>query len=234
MDAEVENIKELLRTVPIFLEGEPVATKVAMGLLPFNTGIEIECYKSPNYDVELFKKIPGIVDVQVDDYEQRYQIPSGLDGMICLYRLCEMLKTYSMLNEGSGIHLHVGMYDEWKHLNYKTKEENTNWILQELDSWGYKGTYNYRSFSSGASWIRSNSDYKTVEVRICEMTFDYEVLIKRILHFHKIVRRLKLELVCDTESELRELEMLQKELEEPEQVSDQQIVQIVKSRKIRL
>ena len=70
---------------------------------------------------------------------------------------------------------------------------NSDYILTELDKWKYKGTYNPRKcvFSSSRNWVRFKDTLKTMEIRIGEMTFDYELLFERIRHCNEIVKTLK-------------------------------------------
>lgn len=171
--------------------------------LPFSTGFEIECNMLESYDHDAFKKIPNILDVQVDTDEQRYRIPRGINGMICLYNICNQLKTHSSLNPLSGIHYHVDMSDCFKSLIPSTfveesmKEPNflnaNQWILDELDKWNYKGTYNRRSLKIDTrnGWINFQSGFMTCEIRIGEMSFDYKLLIKRIIDANRIVSMLR-------------------------------------------
>lgn len=70
-------------------------------------------------------------------------------------------------------------------------EQNKEFILQELDKWEYPGSYNPRGITCHRTWVRMRSGYKTFEFRIIEMTFDYEVLIKRVLHASLLSKLLK-------------------------------------------
>ena len=102
---------------------------------------------------------------------------------------------------GSGIHYHVDcggagpLYESLKnklyrspnHIEVKEREQ----ILQELDTWNYKGSFNSRNIGEGYHYIRFNLGHNTMEFRIGEMTFDYNILVKRIYHANDIVRRVK-------------------------------------------
>ncbi len=165
--------------------------------LPYSTGFEIECMQGKHYNVDNFKKIPDILDVINDTSEQRYRIPSGIKGFMCLYNISEQLQINSELNSLSGIHYHVDMTDCF---NIITKEfilKNRDWIIKELETWNYKGTYNSKginhnniSIGDAGNWARF-SHHSTLEFRIGEMTFDYKVLVKRIIHCNSIVKRIK-------------------------------------------
>ena len=162
-------------------------------LLPYSTGIEIECNKSPNFDIDLFRSIPDIIAINCDNSEQRFRIPNGINGMICLYNICQQLKHNSELNFGSGIHYHIdttGFHDEV----VRELEKNEESVLKELDSWNYQGNYNKRGISTyvygTGMWVRQQKDFKTLEFRIGEMSFDYNLIIKRIFHCQSIVKNL--------------------------------------------
>lgn len=158
-------------------------------LLPYSTGFEIECSKSEFFKNSNFTIIPNILDVSCDNGEQRYRIPNGIPGLICLFNICNQLKIDSLLNFGSGIHYHIDTTDCFKDL-VKTATENQDWILNELDTWNYKGDYNKRGINPFGNWLKFNS-LETFEFRIGEMSFDYKVLVNRIIHANNIVKRLK-------------------------------------------
>lgn len=159
--------------------------------LPYSTGFEIECNYGPLYKVENFRAIPDIMDVQNDSGEQRYRIPTGLRGLVCLYNICEQLKLNSELNYGSGIHYHLNLSDCFSKITDNHIKENSDWILEELDTWGYPGQYNSRECSRQRCWCKYSDEHQTMEIRVGEMSFDYEVLVKRIIHGNEIIKRLK-------------------------------------------
>lgn len=170
------------------------------GYLPRSIGIEIECDQGPTFDKEFFTNIPYIMDVGIDSYEQRYRIPNGLRGLVCLYLISLTCKQHSLLNVSSGIHYHIDLTDcffDFKHALENSKESQT-FLLSQLDEWDYKGTYNTRCLGSGGVWARFQEGFKTLEIRIGEMTFDYEVLIKRIRSITRIV-----EILMDTHGIIR-------------------------------
>lgn len=194
-------LEELVRTAPLVLltlKDEKEIAK-ANNFLPYSTGFEIECEKDKLYNKDCFSVIPDILDIDVDSSEQRYRIPNGIRGLICLYHICEQLKRNSLLNYGSGIHYHVDCTESNMDKS-NALSKNCMWILEELDTWNYKGKYNTRGIGvlelsreytivQGA-WVRPNS-IGTLEFRIGEMSFEYETLAKRIIHCNSIVRRLK-------------------------------------------
>lgn len=165
-------------------------------LVPYSTGFEIECnYRQNCYVEENFRTIPDIMHVYNDSTEQRYRIPNGLKGIICLYNICEQLRINSELNPLSGIHYHVDCTDYSMQLllDENFMKTNEQWILNELSTWKYKGTYNSKGISiphyHTGNWMRNNTG--TLEFRIGEMTFDFKLLLERITHCNEIVRVLK-------------------------------------------
>lgn len=192
---ETENINNLIERciyntplILLIINNEDIINKIN-NILPYSTGIEIECNMLNNFDKKYFELIPNIIDVNCDSREQRFRIPNGINGMICLYNICNQLKINSELNYGSGIHYHIdttGFNDKI----YKKLQENSEYILNELDNWKYKGNYNKRKIEEGNSWIRQQLVFQTIEFRIGEMSFDYNLLIKRIIHCQKIIKNL--------------------------------------------
>lgn len=164
---------------------------------PYSIGIEIECGKSPNFELHNFLDIPNILEVNIDSNEQRFRIPNGLAGLICLYNICEELATNSEINPNSGHHYHVDMTNTYHLLSSDFISNNENWILKELDSWNYGGMYNVRriEFSSSHHWVRFQREFKTAEFRIGNMTFDYSIIVKRLIHASSIIQRLNKQLV---------------------------------------
>lgn len=158
-------------------------------LIPYSTAFEIECYYGENYNVEDFKKIPDIMAVQNDSGEQRYRIPNGIKGIICVYNISRELKRNSMLNLGSGIHYHVDCTDCYSKL-YRLidpNEQHKKWILSELDKWLEGDVATSRGYGS---WFKFN-DLQTLEFRLGEMTFEYPRILRRIIHCNSMVRQFK-------------------------------------------
>lgn len=187
-------LKESIYNAPLTLlnYSDKNAIKYINSLLPYTTGFEIECNQQSSFEIKDFTNIPDIVNVDVDNHEQRYQIPAGVKGFICLYHISNALIKNSELNLGSGIHYHVDATDWLPKINQlKAIQQNQQWILKELDSWQYKGDFNSRAVTSGEhSWLRF-SHHNTLEFRLGEMTFDYKLLVKRIIHCNEITKRLK-------------------------------------------
>lgn len=188
---EEGSINNIISTIPKALTINDYTKKVGKYYLPFSIGIEIECIQNVDFDIEAFKTIPNILAVNCDFDEQRFRIPKGIKGLICLYDICTMLKVNSLLNPLSGIHYHVdcSSFFDYLDLDWLKKE---NWILDELDTWEYKGTYNKREIKNGKfAWVGRRSCFKTLEFRIGEMTFDYSLMFKRIVHLCRIVETIQ-------------------------------------------
>lgn len=186
-----EKIGELLKAplTLLTIKDKEVINQIN-NLIPYSTGFEIECNKQNTYDIKNFESIPDIVHIQVDNGEQRYRIPNGIKGIICLHNICYQLRLNSELNYGSGIHYHIDCTDAKKlHTDNKALDTNAGWILPELDKWGFRGLQS-RGIGSTGRWIRT-SYHNTLEFRIGNMSFDYNVLLKNIVSANTIVRRLK-------------------------------------------
>lgn len=166
-------------------------------MLPYSTGIEIECSSRFNSFTtnNIFKeRIPELLEVDCCNNEMRFRIPKGIKGLIVLYKVSETLKDACLLNPKSGIHYHVDFTDVSKKdfvKIYNAHEGRFSWILKSLKSWNYTGRFNEWEICSTKKAVKFHSHYQTVEFRIGEMTFDYELLIKRIVHCQNICRSLK-------------------------------------------
>lgn len=194
VEVESGNIDYIIKTTPVVLDVDSEdVNKVGNYYLPYSTGFEIECEQGSSFNVENFLNIPYILDVNVDSYEQRFRIPSGIKGIQCLYNISQELIKNSLLNKGSGIHYHIDFTDCFDSLNNDNIKLNSDWILKELDTWEYKGNYNSRKcqFNTAHNWVRFQSCFNTMEIRIGEMTFDFSLLFKRIVHANQIARKLK-------------------------------------------
>lgn len=174
------------------------AEEIGLLYLPYSTGIELECFKKETYNLAAFEAIPNIMAVNVDDSEQRYRIPNGIKGLVCLYNLCETLTEHSLLNRGSGLHYHVDFTDKPQLINSEYLDRHKEWILEELETWNYRGTFNTKDvYIDSRAWVRfCSGNYSkekiTMEVRIGEMSFSYSILAKRIIHCNKIAQKIKL------------------------------------------
>lgn len=207
---DVELIKRCVYHTPLALTSLPEHLKVKVNeLIPYDTGIEVECSNRgiiPD-KMEVFSAIPELKALDLNSYEQRFRLPSGIDGLICLYKISLLLKDKFGLNPLSGIHYHTDLNDldpdTVKEFFHKREDsrflELEETLLTELDSWDYKGKYNKRGlgYSSKSNWVTFNS-IGTLEVRTGEMTFDYEVLVKRVLHCQYLNKIFRSYISCET------------------------------------
>lgn len=184
---------------------------LANSYLPYSTGFEIECEQAEDYTKQSFDAIPNIMEIASSGSEQRYRIPNGINGLICLYHISNEAKRSLLLNYGSGIHYHVDCTDCWRRELAEELIKQREWIIADLDKWKNKGTYNSIGVSIGAipdtrdlsyasvshltseflsSWVRANH-LQTLEFRIGEMTFEYTDWVKCIVEVNKMVKSLK-------------------------------------------
>lgn len=201
-------LQELVETAPVVLlalKDKKIIDEIN-NMLPYSTGFEIECgVNAITFNIDNFDVIPDIIEADThSSVEQRFRIPNGFKGIICLYNLCQQLKNNLLLNYGSGIHYHVDCTECFNQELANTTRLYESWILEELSLWDYKGTYNRKGINyvnllndytlNTGNWLRFNH-LKTMEFRIGEMSFDYKVLIRRILHCNSIVKKMKDELI---------------------------------------
>jgi hypothetical protein len=191
-DRKKELVKECVYHTPLIslalIKEYPDTIDMFNQYLPFSTGFEVECNQKENFSLASFTSIPYIVDVNIDRSEQRFRIPVGVNGIICLHYISQQLKNNSTLNEASGIHYHVNITRYFDAITSSLLEEEEDYILNQLDNWNYQGNYNSREINlDGCCWIRFQRAFKTAEIRIGEMTFDYELLIKRIVDANRII-----------------------------------------------
>lgn len=196
------DINKVLRTNPFLALDIPNIEEIALKYLPYSIGMETECDNGPNFNLEFLKNIPDLINTNIDDYEKRFRIPNGIKGLCCLYNIAEELKVNCCLTS-SGNHYHCDFSDkvfingEFKTYfelinNHKFIEQNKEFILKELDKWEYPNTYNKRDMTTYKdSWASLRSNYNTIEFRIGEMSFDYEVLVNRVLHVSLLSSLLK-------------------------------------------
>lgn len=201
-------VKDYVFHSPLLLSTitDPKLIQLANDMMPKSVGIEIECNMEPTTITNsahnaIFRAIPNIIAVDNDSSEQRYRIPAGINGMIVLYKICELLKEHSTLNLGSGIHYHIdasnwmfsfSSRNEFEEILSMYYENNTrfDWMLDRVNHWNYKGNYNSRIVSTSKNAIRLHETNETIEFRTGEMTFDYELMIRRIISAQTIVKKL--------------------------------------------
>ena len=185
------SIDTILKTIPLALDVEDkIVQKLALFYFPYSVGFEIETITE---NIRIFDEIPYLIENKSSISELRFRIPNGIKGIQCLFNISIYLKKYAELNPDSGIHYHIDCTDVYDLFNTDFIDKYSDYILTELDKWEYKGTYNPRKciFSENRNWVRFKKSYKTMEIRIGEMTFDYELLFERIRHSSEIVKTLK-------------------------------------------
>jgi len=155
--------------------------------LPYSVGMEFECYKKEGFLESNFTNIPYIMAVDTDSNEQRYRIPPGIKGLICLYNISIQLKLNSDIDMGSSVHYHTDMTHLWSKVSGKFIDEVNPFIIEKLTEWK---TALDMTYAVRGSWYKFN-DWKTLEVRIGEPTFDYSILVKRAIQCAEIVRHLQ-------------------------------------------
>lgn len=194
-------LKDCVYSSPLALLGvtDPKELDYISRFLPFSTGFEIECDLKTTSEkdsiLKSFEAIPYIMSARVGGSEQRFRIPSGLQGIICLYLISRHLHFHAELNPGSGIHYHVDFTDSMNQVTEQFAADQSEYVLTELDKWGYKGKYNGRRHQVGkGGWAGYRHCYKTLEFRCGEMTFDYKELATNIIHANEIVQNLKTKL----------------------------------------
>ena len=185
------SIDTILKTIPLALDVEDkIVQKLALFYFPYSVGFEIETMTE---NIRIFDEIPYLMENSSSISELRFRIPNGIKGIQCLFNISIYLKKYAELNPDSGIHYHIDCTDVYNLFSTDFIDKYSDYILTELDKWKYKGTYNPRKciFSENRNWVRFKKSYKTMEIRIGEMTFDYELLFERIRHSSEIVKTLK-------------------------------------------
>jgi len=197
---EKELIQKYIYTNPIALLAikDQESINYINSFLPYSTGFEIECNTLSNYDYEKFKVIPDILDYgkynsnQVTSIEVRYRIPNGLVGLICLYNICQELHRNCSLS-ASSIHYHIDCTDIFDKIhNQNWINDNNNWIIERLKLWETAKEYNADcKVSLYRAWVRLAEEHKTIEFRIGEMTFDYNIIVKRIIDCNDIIKKVK-------------------------------------------
>ena len=148
-----------------------------LDVLPYHIGLEIECDTEIKYIRDYLDKIP-CVETDNSTGELRIKFDTGLNGLCQLYCLTLFLHKYSSFNEGSGIHYNIDMLVN--NLKVSTADVNQrNIVLNELTKWEYKGTYNKYDFSDFKGYWCTNRKNR-LEIRIGEMSFDFDFILNRI------------------------------------------------------
>lgn len=203
-EKHIDNLKILEKAIynfPNILLEQPLTNNlfnfILKNYLPYSIGIEIEC--NSDYGSEFlrneFLKIKNIMEVSGGDMEIRFRIPNGLNGIICLYDVCKILPKYFTLNLDSGIHYHIDLIKYWidnDTIKNVIKTHN-DYIINELKTWktaDETDIINTVCKLDMRCWCNFQSEFKTMEIRIGEMTFDYNIMISRIIHGCNIVKNI--------------------------------------------
>lgn len=192
MHKPFKQTRDAVYKCPLFLPKDGRFKTLADQMLTRSIGIEFEANVKTDHKTVLIlsaEKIPNIMDVDIDLLEQRFRIPPGVKGMLCLWEICELMKEHC-IPTNSGLHYHVDCPEidlfEKISLDYSPI---TQWMLDSVKCWNYKGGANKWEISYRKTAIKLHMDYRTIEYRIGEMSFDYELIIKRILHANNITNK---------------------------------------------
>lgn len=186
-------LEEALLISPELVESHDKRFDISNELIPYSTGFEIECIVNKQ---EPFRNINNLVDFSYSEGgEVRFRIKKGFEGFQTLFEISKNLNNHAHLNPESGIHYHIDFTDIWNNDTTEIIKDcidfNKEWILNELESWNYTGSYNRRDITFyGHTWIRFNS-LGTMEFRLGNMTFDYKELCNKIIHANSIAKRFK-------------------------------------------
>jgi len=190
-------VKDAVRQCPLPLLSlkENKLSELANSFIKYSVGIEVEVNTK---DLDALKEdilLKNMILCYLDPQEVRFRTFTGIVGLIDVYNICELLKKHCLFNSQSGIHYHIDFTDRpeivknFDHWMYTFKRLE---LLKQLDSWNYKGSYNKRAVTwNKTSWVSTRSNFNTFEFRIGEMTFDYQLMIKRIIHLQNICHKIK-------------------------------------------
>ncbi len=242
-DINFSHIEQLVYYNPVALLDikNPKILSAIDNYLPYSVGMEFECFMKSTYNQKSFNYIPNILNVNVDSSEQRYRIPNGLKGLICLYEICNQLVKNSELDLSSSNHYHTDMTDVWDLVNnfdliypsiinagnINIDNNYKNYILNNLKTWNTT-----RNENSINNWYKFNT-LKTLEIRIGEPSFTYNVIVNRLIQCGKITKYIKKQLLAtNEEKKLLRLQEELKSLEDKEIIPDKinNLGQIIKNR----
>jgi hypothetical protein len=188
--------RDMAASYPLVLLRIPKFEKVINRMFPYNFAMEIETHQNlteTDFLLELNKLggYPSFVQLDFDYMEQRFSFRgTPIINLINLYLVCEILTKHYQLNMQSGIHYHIAYDDRpLKGVGILNKNQKLiDKVLKRLDSWGYEGKYNERGVNLlfKGKWLCRRSSFKTFEFRIGEMTFDYQLIFKRIKECQQI------------------------------------------------
>jgi hypothetical protein len=184
-------IKEILSISPLLLLNDVLTNDKILqycnACLPYSIGIEIEADYTNKPDL----LYTYLLAHSVDNYEQRFRIPNGYKGLIALELIVNQLK-YFLIPTQSGNHYHIDCTQNFSLMRNKILKSN---ILEQLDNWEYKGTYNKRNvaFNQKGNWVNIRDDFNTCEVRIGELAYDYKTVFKRIFELCGIIKTIRID-----------------------------------------
>lgn len=165
-----------------------------------------------NKEIPKMSRRMNICDFFIDrgftEHEQKFRVKPGINGLIGIDLACKFLQKYFIFNTLSGNHYHIDMSDcffmEIENNEYlfcyspsKYKKLTPNpviaSVLESLSSWNYKGEFNAKGiqYNDKSWWATYRVGYKTLEIRIGEMTFDYSIMSKRAIQGCEIVKKIK-------------------------------------------
>lgn len=199
-----KNLRDCVFHNPLAISSlHPKLIRIAGSYLPYSTGMEIECDVNNLPYSHIYTRINrrflsvGCMSSDVGSGECRIRIPKGVAGMVALYKSTRILKEEFGLNPSSGIHYHIDMTDAPDFTSGSRRMIWERMVIKELEDWDYKGYYNRKmvSYESKAHvwlnykrYMRDTNSF-TSEFRIGEMTFEYDILIKRIIHAQSLIKR---------------------------------------------
>lgn len=198
MNAEI--LENAVRNAPLSLLALKDSESISYvnDFLPYSVGFEIETDLQDDSNTNDFHNIPDIMYVGVDMWEQRFRIPNGIAGLLCLYNITVQLRKNLKLNHEAAIHYHIDMTDCFDQITDQFIKDNNDWMIEEVSTWGDNLDHDRsKKCSRERAWIRYANEHKTLEIRLGEMSFDYSVIINRMIHACSIVKRLKDKLQAD-------------------------------------
>jgi hypothetical protein len=182
----------------------PKLQGIAANYLNRSVGLEVECemlnedsmyliaYQKDRVELE-----HRLVHMNTGHCEQKFRIGVGEKGLVDLYHVSEFLKKWYGLNISSGIHYHVDCTSNYRQIRFNmlSNPEIEKMMLKELKTWDYTGHFNRPEIVGTGHkehvWACLRERFNTIEYRIGEMTFEYSLLIKRVLHAVSITNRVE-------------------------------------------
>ena len=234
IDSNIKMIEEAIYKFPLSLNAldNTNLEMIVNDYLPYSMGMEFECYAN-EFNEDKFKKIPDIMDVDGCSSEIRFRIPNGIKGLVCLWHILIEVKKQVKIDLGSSNHYHTDFTDVWSKMSQDFKNAEIKWVLEELKTWGTAVNYDMIN-----SWYRWNT-LSTLEIRIGEPSFDYDVIVKRLIQCCDISKRVKFNLLSIEEQQqvrslTKELELLKATIIVPKLDSNDEVKNIINNRVIKI